>query len=305
VVREELQTFADWYRAAHPGLLESVLRAVSRRAVAEDALDAAFEKAFARWDDVQAMRSPDGWVYRVAVNAARRTLAREVREGERLAFAAGPPTPAPPPGGETWLLVRSLPVRQRTAVVLRHVGGLTEAEVAEAMGVTRSTVSNTLASAYRSLAAALAEPATEEPRPVSDIHLAIAVDCADDGALVAPLDSAPPTTARWSDAVRGTIKVRPGDLVAVRAGEVVWRWWGGTVVSAHAGRATVERNTTQRAPGDPRTGRMDLDVPPELEGSIGAGDRVWFDRDAIVATGAPEAVVARLAPQLPLVDELT
>src|SRR5947208_414803 len=84
-VMQATSTFAEWYREAQPGLLESVLRAVSRRAVAEDALDEAFEKAFARWELVQSMRSPNGWVYRVAVNAARRQLAREVREGERLA----------------------------------------------------------------------------------------------------------------------------------------------------------------------------------------------------------------------------
>lgn len=93
-------TFADWYREAHPGLLESVLRAVGRPALASDAVDAAFEKAFTRWDRVAAMRSPEGWVHRVAVNAARRQLGNEAREADRLALAAvGRPAVAPPPGG--------------------------------------------------------------------------------------------------------------------------------------------------------------------------------------------------------------
>lgn len=56
------RTFAEWYRQTQPGLLESVLRAVQRRAVAEDAVDEAFEKAFARWERVQSVRSPNGWV---------------------------------------------------------------------------------------------------------------------------------------------------------------------------------------------------------------------------------------------------
>ena len=301
--------FADWYRQAHPGLLESVLRTVSRRAVAEDALDSAFEKAFVRWESVQAMRSPNGWVYRVAVNAARRQLAREVREGERLALAAGSPAAAvaPPPGGETWLLVGDLPVRQRTAVVLRHVAGLTEAEVGEAMGVSRSTVSNTLASAYKRLGQALAEPVPEEPVPMSDLVLAVAVRCTDDGADVEPLDGSASTHASWSDAVRDTIKVRPGDLVAVdpAAGRVVWRWWGGTVVDAGADRVTVERNVTQRAEGDARTAHIDVALPEELRDTVAPGDRVWFDKESVVATGAPEAVLDRLAPHLPTVDELT
>lgn len=292
-------TFAEWYREAQPGLLESVLRAVQRRAVAEDAVDEAFEKAFARWERVQSMRSPNGWVYRVAVNAARRQLSREVREGERLAFATAGSVPEPPPGGEAWLVVATLPVRQRTAVVLRHVGGMTEAEVAEAMGVTRSTVSSTLASAYKALGQQLAEPRTQ--KDAMHLSLALADACDDDGCDIEPLDGGRRRVA-WSDAVRNTIKVRPGDLVAVDGDEVVWRWWGGTVVGVDGGTATVERNVTQRADGDPRRAQIEMDAPDELD--LAPGDRVWFgadgDRKVIVAAGSPEAA----ASLLPVVHEL-
>jgi DNA-directed RNA polymerase specialized sigma24 family protein len=286
-------TFAEWYRQTQPGLLESVLRAVPRRAVAEDAIDEAFEKAFARWERVQSMRSPNGWVYRVAVNAARRQLSREVREGERLAFATVGAPLEPPPGGEAWLVVATLPVRQRTAVVLRHVGGMTEAEVADAMGVTRSTVSSTLASAYKTLGQQLAEPPI--PKDAMNLSLALATACDDGGCDIERLDGGR-ARATWSDAVRNTIKVRPGDLVAVDGSEIVWRWWGGTVVSVDGDRATVERNVTQREPGDPRTAGVEIDVPEDLD--VAPGDRVWFgtegDRKVVVAAGSPEAVVARL-----------
>ena len=284
-------TFAEWYREAQPGLLESVLRAVQRRAVAEDAVDEAFEKAFARWERVQSMRSPNGGVYRVAVNAARRQRSRESREGERLAFATNGSAPEPPPGGEAWLVVATLPVRQRTAVVLRHVGGMTEAEVAEAMGVTRSTVSSTLASAYKTLGQQLAEPPT--PKDAMNLSLAIAHACDDDGCDIEALDGGR-RRARWSDAVRNTIRVRPGDLVAVDADTVVWRWWGGAVVTATDDTVTVERNVAQREPGDPRTAQIDVALPDELRGSVAAGDRVWFDRESVVAAGSPESVVSRL-----------
>lgn len=299
------ETFAEWYREAQPGLLESVLRVVNRRAVAEDALDEAFEKAFDRWDRVQSMRSPNGWVYRVAVNAARRQLSREVREGERLAFATAT-APAPPPGGEAWLVVATLPVRQRTAVVLRHVGGMTEAEVADAMGVTRSTVSSTLASAYTTLGRLLAEPPIKDVSTMDmNLTLALAVACDDGGCDIEGLDGRR-QRATWSDAVRNTIKVRPGDLVAVDGNEVVWRWWGGTVASVDgtpgpSGRlsgmtAQVERNVTQREAGDARTALVPVDVPADLD--VAAGDRVWFgtdgDRKVVVAAGSPEAVLPRL-----------
>ena len=303
-------TFAEWYRVAHPGLLESVLRAVRRRAVAEDALDEAFEKAFARWERVQSMRSPSGWVYRVAVNAARRQLTREVREGERLAkhtafHTAGRPS-EPPPGGEAWLLVGALPVRQRTAVVLRHVGGMTEVEVAGAMGVSRSTVSSTLASAYKSLGHALAEPCLEEVAKPMTLELARAISCNDDGCDIEELDGGARRVAQWSDAVRNTIKVRPGDLVAVDRDHVVWRWWGGTVVALDDDTATVERNVTQREDGDPRTSQIHVEVPGDLDVAI--GDHVWFGteghRKVVVAAGSPEEVVTRLAPHLPVVRQL-
>jgi len=301
------RSFSEWYRESQPGLLESVLRVVNRRPVAEDALDEAFEKAFSRWERVQAMRSPNGWVYRVAVNAARRQLTREGREAERLSIAHVGARVEPPPGGEAWLLVSQLPVRQRTAVVLRHVAGMTEAEVGEAMGVTRSTVSSSLASAYRTLARQLAEPpASNDEVDVMQLSLALAISCDADGAEVELLDDGTRRRARWSDAVRDVIKVRAGDLVAVDGGEVVWRWWGATVTDVGDAGVVIERNVTQREEGDARTKTFDLDVPDDLD--VGVGDRVWFSRDGdraeVVAAGAPEAVIDRMAPRLPLVEEL-
>jgi RNA polymerase sigma factor (sigma-70 family) len=41
--------------------------------------------------------------------------------------------------------------RERTAVALRHVGDLTEAQIGEAMGIRRSTVSVLLSRAYAKL----------------------------------------------------------------------------------------------------------------------------------------------------------
>ncbi|HEX7167660.1 MAG TPA: sigma-70 family RNA polymerase sigma factor [Acidimicrobiales bacterium] len=299
--------FADWYRDAHPGLLEAVLRAVGRHALAEDAVEDAFEKAFARWDDVQAMRSPRGWVYRVAVNEARRQLRREVRDLERATVAfAGRPDAVAPPAGEAWLAVRELPIRQRTAVVLRHVAGMTEAEVAQAMGVTRSTVSSALAAAYRKLGDELADERHEErpmetaEQPAETLTFAVAKACDPTGCDVEAVADGSTLRARYSDAVQDTIKVRPGDLVALDlsgdAPTVVWRWWHGTVVSiaAAAGAepsiASVERNVTQRSAGDPRTAAMDVVVPPELAPDVAPGDVVYFgvvdDRKVVIASAA-------------------
>jgi RNA polymerase sigma factor (sigma-70 family) len=57
----------------------------------------------------------------------------------------------PADASEFATLIAQLPERQRTAVVLRHVGDLSEKEIAAAMEVSRSTVSSNLRDAYNTL----------------------------------------------------------------------------------------------------------------------------------------------------------
>lgn len=278
-----------------------MLRAVRPPGLAADAVDEAFARAFAGWDRVQAMRSPAGWVYRVAVNEARRQLRRATREESRLA-AEPPPRATPPPGGEAWLLVEGLPLRQRAAVVLRHVAGLTETQIGEALGVTRSTISSSLADAYRSLAAQLTDPG--DP-PVTDerleLLLAVALSCGPDGCEVEPLPGGGATSVGYSDQVRNRIKVRPGDLVAVHAGggRIVWRWWAGTVEATGASTITVSRNITQRTPEDPRRASFPVELPDELAAGVDVGDTVWFGTEdgthVVVAVAGAEAATQAAA----------
>ena len=59
------------------------------------------------------------------------------------------------PDHELWQAVGRLPRRQRTAIVLRYVADLPEADIAAAMGIARGTVAATLAAARRRLEADL------------------------------------------------------------------------------------------------------------------------------------------------------
>jgi DNA-directed RNA polymerase specialized sigma24 family protein len=150
-VDEQLRgEFEAWYRALHPRLVTTLVAVLGDVDVARDAADEAFARAFERWSRVSRMESMDGWTYRVAYNFARRHWRRRALE-RRLLRAKASEASVPGPAGELWLLVSELPRRQALAVSLRHVGQLTEQEVADVMGVKRDTVSATLRAAYERL----------------------------------------------------------------------------------------------------------------------------------------------------------
>jgi RNA polymerase sigma-70 factor (ECF subfamily) len=156
--------FEAFYASEHGRLVTTLLLATGDADMARDATDEAFVRALQAWRRVGRMESPAGWTYQVALNVVRRRARRAALERRLLAGRARPAAASvPAPAGEAWQLVADLPPRQRTTVVLRFVADLTEAEIAQVMGITRSTVSSTLADASRSLGRALAdEPETTE-----------------------------------------------------------------------------------------------------------------------------------------------
>lgn len=158
---DDAPTFDHWYAAAHPRLVATVALVVGDLDQATDAVDEAFARALERWDRVSSMVSPTGWTYAVALNHARRKARRAAME--RRLLGRERPRAMPAPAGEIWSLVSCLPRRQREVVALRHVGDLREADIAAALGISRSTVSSTLADAHRRLGHLLDdEPESED-----------------------------------------------------------------------------------------------------------------------------------------------
>jgi DNA-directed RNA polymerase specialized sigma24 family protein len=145
----DLSEFEGWYRNEHPRLVTLLAAATGDAELARDAADEALARAFEQWPRVCRMSSPTGWTYAVGLNVARRHARR--RALERRLLGRRREELVPGPTGELWMVVADLPERQRTAVLLRHVGQLTEHEIADVMGVARGTVSSTLRSAYRRL----------------------------------------------------------------------------------------------------------------------------------------------------------
>lgn len=121
---------------------EAILRAtlvahygaeVGREATAE-----ALAWAWEHWERLQGAENPAGYLYRVGRTKARRSFRR------RPLFPH--PDGHEPPWVEPGLAgaLERLTPNQRMAVVLVHAYGLTHQEVAEILGVSRSTVQNHL-----------------------------------------------------------------------------------------------------------------------------------------------------------------
>jgi RNA polymerase sigma-70 factor (ECF subfamily) len=155
--------FARWYEAAHPRLLLSLSALCGERDLASEATDEALARALQHWPRVRDMESPEGWLYRVGLNVLRRQLRRRRFERRLLPRLLGQSS-TPAPAGEVWLLVRELPPRQRSVVVLRYVADLPEAEIAALLHITRGTVASTLAAAKRALSSQLESDPTKANR---------------------------------------------------------------------------------------------------------------------------------------------
>jgi RNA polymerase sigma-70 factor, ECF subfamily len=155
-------SFEDFYAATHKRVRASLVVAVGDKDLAFDAVDEAYARALLAWDRIGATDAPQAWVFKVALNVVRRRVRRRAMEHVLLRRVAADPV-LPASAGEVWLVVRGLPERQRTAVVLRYLGDLTEAQIGEVMGIKRGTVSRTLADAHRALAGALVDDRDESP----------------------------------------------------------------------------------------------------------------------------------------------
>jgi RNA polymerase sigma factor (sigma-70 family) len=133
---EREEGFDEAYALLFPRAATLAYRLLGDKAAAEDVAAEALARAFARWPHVSTLPYRDGWVLRVATNVAIDALRRRRPVPERA--------PAVDAQEATVLrmalvaALRSLPRRQREAVALRYLSGLSDAEVAQSLGVSPS-----------------------------------------------------------------------------------------------------------------------------------------------------------------------
>jgi RNA polymerase sigma-70 factor (sigma-E family) len=135
--------FDEFVRGRADDLLRLAFLLCGDRHQAEDLLQDVLEQMFLRWQRISA--SPEGYARRALVNRSINHWRWRRRHRESpLAAAAEPALPdhAADVSARAAVLqiLARLRGRQRAAVVLRYLGGMSVAEVAEMLGCTETTV---------------------------------------------------------------------------------------------------------------------------------------------------------------------
>jgi RNA polymerase sigma-70 factor (ECF subfamily) len=159
----------DLAAALGPRLFAQAVRMLGDRAEAEDVAQDALLRLWRqapRWDP-DGTASVAGWCHAVVRNLCIDRMRRTGGARAAVALDAAPPLPDPGPGAEQRLqnaaraaalqqALRHLPDRQRHAVVLRHIEGLSNPEIAAQIGGSVESVESLIARGKRALASALA-----------------------------------------------------------------------------------------------------------------------------------------------------
>lgn len=132
------------YRERYGPMVRLAYLLTGDRAVAEELVQDAFVSVHRGWDRAT---NPPAYLRTTVVNACRSWGRRRVLEIDRRPRA---PEPATLVTDELWDVLRTLPARQRAAVVLRYYEDLPDREIAGLLGCREATVRSSI---HRALAA--------------------------------------------------------------------------------------------------------------------------------------------------------
>jgi RNA polymerase sigma-70 factor (sigma-E family) len=147
--------FRDYVTARSGSLLRMAYLLTRNLADAEDLVQAALAKTYQAWDRIEDRNALDGYVRRAMVNTHISWWRR--RRVEEYPTDEIPDRAIADHAGDSELsdaLSRALdrlPSRMRAAVVLRYFEDMSEAEVAQALGISQGTVKSTVSRAVAKL----------------------------------------------------------------------------------------------------------------------------------------------------------
>lgn len=139
------EQFTAYLQARQPALLRTAYLITGDRTTAEDVLQTSLAKLYLAWDKVERREAVDAYVRRIMVNETR-SLWRSAWRRREIAVDEVPETVGVSDrydDGESdrlWAFVQTLPRKQRAVVVLRYYEELSEAEVADILGISVGTV---------------------------------------------------------------------------------------------------------------------------------------------------------------------
>lgn len=158
--------FEQFFHGRFGRAVQLAERILGSRAAAEDVAAEAFARAFARWPRVRTLPHRDGWVLRVTTNLAI-DAARRKRPTVQPAALSSSADDATVLRVALAAALGKLPRRQREAVALRYLSGLSEAEVALALGISAGAVKAHIHRGVRGLRARLGEGFREDDYAVT------------------------------------------------------------------------------------------------------------------------------------------
>ncbi len=148
-------SFREYVATRSASLLRMAYLLTHNRADAEDLVQAALAKAYQAWDRIEDQGAVDGYVRRAMVNTHISWWRR--RRVEEYPTDDIPEQAVADHAGDSELqdalrrAIERLPRRMRAAVVLRYYEDMSEAEIADVLGVSQGTVKSTVSRAVAKL----------------------------------------------------------------------------------------------------------------------------------------------------------
>ena len=171
---QEREEFREFVAARSSSLLRTAYLMTGTRADAEDLLQTALAKTFVAWRRVREADNPEAYVRRVMLNT--RTSSWRRRKVAEQPYADVPDRPGDDAYAQTdlhdalWRALGTLGRRQRAVLVLRYYEQLSEAEIADALGISVGTVKSQASRALATLrenAGLAADPRAALPTPTT------------------------------------------------------------------------------------------------------------------------------------------
>ncbi len=156
VVADRDSEFEAYMQARQPSLLRTAYLLTGDQHSAEDLVQTALAKLYLSWDKVQRRELIDGYVRRIMVNEhnslwRRAWKKREVATDRVPDRAAAADRVDHGESAALWEFVQTLPRKQRAVIVLRYYEDLSEAEVADILGISVGTVKSQASRALASM----------------------------------------------------------------------------------------------------------------------------------------------------------